>query len=112
MFESEEIDFYIYTDPRLSDLKSEGELRDRLIEEVKKKKIPLEEFILQAEWFKEKLEKRAYQGVQALKDIALANLRKTVLICSHGISRMEIAIQALKKEKIENPKCLLKQDKL
>ena len=109
MFKDEGINFSIHTDSRLIDLGSE--LRERLIQEAKEKKIPLEEYIFQAEWFRERLEKRAEEGAQVLEEIADKNIGKTVLVCSHGVL-MEIFLQALKGGKISRPKNFIEKGQI
>lgn len=48
--------------------------------------------------YKRIMKARAFEGAQALQNIAVFNPGKTILTTSHGVARMEIAIRYLQKE--------------
>ena len=109
---------YIHTDSRLSDMVLEHSFcLDNLKERVEARGLKWSEpgiaevFYDPNESFMDIAEKRASDGASVLHDIAIAylNIGKTVLVTSHGVARIEVAIQSLKGENVHQPERLAEE---
>lgn len=90
----------IRTDDRLGDMAMGGIDPAPLKAKAKELGIEPEELCLDpykvSEEFAAVMLKRAYEGAQALRDIAAKHPGQTVIVGSHGGSRMEVSIMGLK----------------
>lgn len=107
---------YIHSDGRLSDMALEhsaclDELKERVEARGLKWSDPgiAEVLYDPSEPFMDIAKKRASDGASALRDITITNVGKTVLTTSHGVARIEVAIQSLRGEDIHQPERLAEE---
>ena len=107
---------YTHTDSRLSDMALEhsaclGKLKERVKARELKWSEPsvAEVFYDPSESFMDIAKKRASDGASVLRTIARINVGKTVLITSHTVARIEVAIQSLQGEDVHQPKRLAEE---
>ena len=104
---------YTHTDVRLSDMALEhsaclGKLKER----VKARRLEWSEPSVAEvlydpnESFMDIAKKRANDGASVLRKIASLSAGKTIFVTSHGVARIEVAIQSLRGEDVHQPKRL------